>query len=120
MSSPSTLPPLPPPPFRFGTKKQHTKIRKSQVVRCGPDDAFPAALQIASGGSSDASQAPAASKNGGAEKEKDVRWAAAPAMEVALVKQTERDVSYRQTCAVDGGGTLCVRVCVCVCVCVCV
>eukprot|EP00752_Nemacystus_decipiens_P003596 g3315.t1 len=81
--------------------EERSPLPFAQVVRCGPDDAFPAALQIASGPRPSNKETPAAStdasggtpKNRGGEKEKDVKWAAAPPMEVALMKQTERDAA---------------------------
>ncbi|CAN0150170.1 unnamed protein product [Scytosiphon promiscuus] len=60
------------------------------VVRCGPDDAFPAALRPRSPPNADQQEDSAAA---GASDE-SLKWAAAPPMEVALLKQTERNVSF--------------------------
>ncbi|CAB1099217.1 unnamed protein product [Ectocarpus sp. CCAP 1310/34] len=88
--------------------------KRTQVVRCGPDDAFPAALRPRSSDEDKSKEeseaardsppskatkepvAPAATAGGGGGRgveEEDLKWAAAPPMEVALLKQTERDAA---------------------------
>ncbi|CBJ32346.1 TFIID and SAGA subunit [Ectocarpus siliculosus] len=94
--------------------EERSPLPFAQVVRCGPDDAFPAALRPRSsdddkskeesGAARDtppskatkepAAPATTAGRGGGrGVQEEDLKWAAAPPMEVALMKQTERDVS---------------------------
>ncbi|CAN0270047.1 unnamed protein product [Ectocarpus sp. 6 AP-2014] len=100
-----------PLPFAQASQDRRTLTK---VVRCGPDDAFPAALRPRSSDDEKSKEepgaardtppskaakepaAPAATAGGGGGRgvrEEDLKWAAAPQMEVALMKQTERDVS---------------------------
>ena len=70
------------------------------MVRCGPDDVFPASLRRGVELNKAKKRKVQQPEDGEGEMEAEqqgndeegMKWAAAPPMEVALLKQTERDV----------------------------
>ncbi|CAN0090363.1 unnamed protein product [Ascophyllum nodosum] len=95
----------PPLPFRQAREKidiierERKRETHTRVVRCGPDDVFPASLRRGVELNKAKKRKVQQPEDGEGEMEAEqqgndeegMKWAAAPPMEVALLKQTERD-----------------------------